>query len=180
MSRKNNKKSFSNNLETLFQDRMLEDNAQDTISMLENEDLDDDDHKDGEVAIPQKSKNKVSRKSFSSNLEQFFKASIDGVLDGVVTEVKRNIVGKGNKQAIGIDLLIKRTTTANINEEFVRTEDPNKQRVTFTIDAAKLEELKKIAKAKKQPLQQIIGELVADYVSNKYPVKKAPTKKNTK
>lgn len=181
MSRKNNKKSFSDNLETLFQDRMFEDNPQDTIAMLKNEDLDDHDNEVvGDLATKHKNKNKATRKSFSTNLEQFFKDSIEGVLDGVVTDVKRNIVGKGNKQAIGIDLLIKRTTTANVNEKFVKNEDSTKQRVTIILDAAKLEELKKIAKAKKQPLQQIIGELVADYVSNKYPDKKDSTKKKTK
>lgn len=172
MSRKKNKKSFSDNLEFLFQERLLDDNAQDNLSMIE------DNAKDDQAGQPLKKNNgrksggkttkkttKTNRKSFSSNLERFFKDSIEGVLDGVVTDVKRSVVGKGNKKAIGLDLLIQRTT-----EERVKTENGKKsnnsttKRVTVLLDKEKLEELKRIAKEEKRRLHQIIGELVNQYL----------------
>lgn len=173
MSRKNNKKkSFSDNLEFLFQERMLDDNAQDNLIMIEN---DKEDKKtkpiQGGAATKKattrkkrtKAKSKTNRKSFSNNLEQFFKNSIDGVLDGVVTDVKRNLVNKKKGKAIGIDLLIKRTTEDNLKNQTTKKESQTK-RVTVVLDTKKLEELKRIAKEEKRRLHQIIGELVAEYI----------------
>lgn len=163
MSRKNNKKSFSSNLEILFEERLLDDNAQDNISMLEGEVSNDD---FTTILDSKKTKNKTSRKSFSTNLEQFFKDSLDGVLDGLVPEVKRNIVGKGKKRAVGIDLLIKRTTDKDVNP-IINRPDAATKRITLTLDSDKLEELKRIAKLEKKQLQQIIGKLVADFINEK-------------
>jgi hypothetical protein len=174
MGRKNNKKkSFSDNLANLFQERMLDDNAQDNISMIENDSKSKKTIKTSTATAVAKKKttkkargkSKTTRKSFSNNLERFFKDSIDGVLDGVVTDVKRTLVNtkKGNRKAIGIDLLIKRTTEENVKDK------PNKQvtqtkRVTVVLDTEKLEELKRIAKEEKRRLHQIIGELVDEYI----------------
>lgn len=177
MGRKNNKKkSFSDNLANLFQERMIDDNAQDNLSMIENEAPDKKTTKTKGAATAAakkttkkttRSKSKTTRKSFSNNLERFFKDSIDGVLDGVVTDVKRSLVNtkKGNRKAIGIDLLIKRTTEENVKDK------PNKQttqtkRVTVVLDTEKLEELKRIAKEEKRRLHQIIGELVDEYIDD--------------
>lgn len=173
MGRKNNKKkSFSDNLANLFQERMLDDNAQDNISMIENDSEDKKTTKTKGAATAtakrkagKKSKAKATRKSFSNNLERFFKDSIDGVLDGVVTDVKRSLVNtqKGNRKAIGIDLLIKRTTEENVKDQPSKQSTQTK-RVTVVLDTEKLEELKRIAKEEKRRLHQIIGELVDEYI----------------
>lgn len=184
MSRKKNKKSFSDNLEILFQERMLDDNAQDNLSMIES---DKDSNKKGNkgkggatatktnkagTSSKKTKKGKTTRKSFSTNLEQFFKDSISGVLDGVVTEgvitgVKRNMVGKGKKRAIGLDLLIKRTTDENVKDKSTHSKSTATKRVTVLLDTEKLEELKRIAKLEKRRLHQIIDELVSEYIETK-------------
>lgn len=175
MGRKNNKKkSFSDNLANLFQERMLDDNAQDNISMIENDSKKKKTTKtkSSATAVAKKTttkkpkgKSKTTRKSFSNNLERFFKDSIDGVLDGVVTDVKRTLVNtkKGNRKAIGIDLLIKRTTEENVKDKPAK-EVTQTKRVTVVLDTEKLEELKRIAKEEKRRLHQIIGELVDEYI----------------
>jgi len=174
MGRKNNKKkSFSDNLANLFQERMLDDNAQDNISMIENDSKKKKTTKTKGAATAvakkttkkPKGKSKTTRKSFSNNLERFFKDSIDGVLDGVVTDIKRTLVNteKGNRKAIGIDLLIKRTTAENIKDKPAKLAAQTK-RVTVVLDTKKLEELKRIAKEEKRRLHQIIGELVDEYI----------------
>jgi len=175
MGRKNNKKkSFSDNLANLFQERMLDDNAQDNISMIENDSKNKKTTKKKGTATSaakktstKKSKRKpnTTRKSFSNNLERFFKDSIDGVLDGVVTDVKRGLINtqKGNRKAIGIDLLIKRTTKENVKDRPAKQVTQTK-RVTVVLDTEKLDELKRIAKEEKRRLHQIIGELVDEYI----------------
>ncbi len=164
MSRKKNKKSFSDNLELLFSERMLDDNAQDNIQMIENDKKSSKNKEKGATSARRKSGvNKSSRKSFSSNLEKFFKDSIEGVLDGVVTDVKPKIVGKGNKKAVGLDLLIRQTTKDNVNDKSNR-QKPQTKRVTVVLDTKKIDELKRIAKEEKLRLHQIIGELVKDYI----------------
>ncbi|MFK7798997.1 MAG: hypothetical protein AB8E82_16205 [Aureispira sp.] len=170
--KKTKKKSFSNNLELLFQERMMDDNAQDTLPLIETVEP---------TPIPQKTKNttptskkgrsksKTKRKSFSDNLERFFKDSLEGVLDGVVdgtvTDVKRSIVKKGNRKAIGLDLLIQRTTERVVEPEARKTNTATK-RVTVVLDSEKLDELKRIAKEEKRRLHQIIGDLVNEYLDN--------------
>ena len=173
---KKNKKSFSDNLEFLFQERMLDDNAQDNLSMIESEDNSSNKKKSKGATATSSTilkgrkgkKAKTHRKSFSNSLERFFKDSIDGVLDGVVTDVKRSIVGKGKKKAIGLDLLIQRTTEESIKDQNNKSrEKTTTKRVTVVLDTEKLEELKRIAKEEKRRLHQIIGELVAEYIDNK-------------
>lgn len=169
MSRKKNKKSFSDNLESLFQERMFEDNAQDNISMIESEkptQKKEPKKAKGKTAATAKGKAKTNRKSFSNNLERFFKDSMDGVLDGVVTDVKRRVVGSGKTKAIGLDLLIQRTTQKNTNETIEKVQ-PQTKRVTVILDTEKVDELKRIAREEKRRLHQIIGELVAEYIETK-------------
>ncbi len=178
MGRKNNKKkSFSDNLELLFQERMQDDNAQDTLSMI---DAPKEKVPPKKIKTPSNSKAKstkqsskpkakTKRKSFSSNLERFFKDSLEGVLDGVVdgkvTDVKRSIVNKGNRKAIGIDLLIQRTTERTKQPED-RKANTTTKRVTVVLDSEKLDELKRIAKEEKRRLHQIIGDLVNEYLDD--------------
>lgn len=173
--KKTKKKSFSDNLELLFQERMMDDNAQDTLPMIETTDAQDTPQKTNTTPSNKKnksskkgSKTKTKRKSFSDNLERFFKDSLEGVLDGVVegtvTDVKRSIVKKGNRKAIGLDLLIQRTTE-RVPEPEARKTNTATKRVTVVLDSEKLDELKKIAKEEKRRLHQIIGDLVNDYLS---------------
>ena len=135
MSKKKNKKSFSDNLELLFSERMQDDNAQDNLSMLEDTPAKKE---KGSTAAKTKAKAKKSgRKSFSSNLEQFFKASIDGVLDGVVTDVQSKIVkDKTNKRVVGLDLLIRQTTKDNnlVSGSDIKSKT---KRVTVVLDTKK-------------------------------------------
>jgi hypothetical protein len=164
MSKKKNKKSFSSNLELLFSERMEDDNAQDNLSMLE--DSPTKKEKGSTAAKRKTGAKKSTRKSFSSNLEQFFKASIDGVLDGVVTDVKSKILkDKTNKRVVGLDLLIRQTTKG---EHLATTEKlkPKTKRVTVVLDTKKIDELKRIAKEEKLRLHQIIGSLVKEYIDD--------------
>lgn len=169
--KKTKKKSFSDNLELLFQERMMDDNAQDTLPMIETTDAQNTPRKtktSTSKSTKKGSKPKNKRKSFSDNLERFFKDSLEGVLDGVVegtvTDVKRSIVKKGNRKAIGLDLLIQRTTE-RVPEPEARKNNTATKRVTVVLDSEKLDELKKIAKEEKRRLHQIIGDLVNDYLS---------------
>lgn len=162
MSKKKNKKSFSDNLELLFSERMQDDNAQDNLSMLE--DSPSQKEKGSTAAKTNAKVKKSTRKSFSSNLEQFFKASIDGVLDGVVTDVQGKIVkDKTSKRIVGLDLLIRQTTKDN-NPDLGSDIKSKTKRVTVVLDTKKIEELKRIAKLEKLRLHQIIGNLVKDYI----------------
>jgi len=161
MGRKRNKKSFSDNLELIFQERLEDDDARDELVLPT-----------AKKKTPPKKKtsrkSKNNRKSFSSNLEQFFKDNIEGILDDVldneIADTKRELLDKdkGNRKPVGLDLLIKRTREAVPEAQ----PKPNKttKRVTVVLDAQKLDALKRIAKEEKRRLQQIIGELVNDYL----------------
>ena len=164
MSKKKNKKSFSSNLELLFSERMEDDNAQDNLSMLE--DSPPKKEKGSTAAKRKTTAKKSTRKSFSSNLEQFFKASIDGVLDGVVTDVTSKIIkDKTNKRVVGLDLLIRQTTKGE-HLETTEKPKPKTKRVTVVLDTKKIDELKRIAKEEKLRLHQIIGSLVKEYIDD--------------
>lgn len=161
MGRKRNKKSFSDNLELIFQERLEEEDARDELVLPPAK---------KKTAVKKKTarKSKSKRKSFSNNLEQFFKDNIEGILDDVldndVVDTKRELLDqdKGNRKPVGLDLLIKRTTEA-VPEAQPKANKTTK-RVTVVLDAKKLDALKRIAKEEKRRLQQIIGELVNDYV----------------
>jgi len=168
MGRKKNKKSFSSNLESLFEQRLLEDNAQDKPSMFKKEKKKKDkkaQEKGNTAAKAKKKKRKSKRKSFSKNLESFFKESLDGVMDGVVTEVKRRNIKKGNKKGVGLDLLIKRTTAKNVSDsQQPKISKTQTKRVTVVLDTQKIEELKKIAKQQKRPLYKLVAEVVEEFL----------------
>lgn len=161
MGRKRNKKSFSDNLELVFQERLEENDARDELILPAAKKKPTEKRKSSR-------KSKSKRKSFSSNLEQFFKDNIEGILDDVldndVVDTKRELLDqdKGNRKPVGLDLLIKRTTEA-VPEAQPKANKTTK-RVTVVLDAHKLDALKRIAKEEKRRLQQIIGELVNDYL----------------
>jgi hypothetical protein len=190
---KNNKKSFSDNLASIFAHTLNEDNQQDNPKFLSKS------NEEEEMLIAvlegpseEKEKNvqkKVHRKSFSEGLESFFKDSIEEVIgDGTVTEVKRGVSKKGNKRVVGIEVLLQSTLFKDFekdlqqsNERFQKT-----KRVTFVLDTDKVELLKNKARVEKKEMRQIVSSLIEDYliaegiIKVKEPSKKTTTKKEGK
>ena len=164
MGRKNNKKSFSSNLELLFQERLEEEDGQNGLFITADVVTP---AKEAAVA-PKKKARSNKRKSLSNNLERFFKDNIEGILEDVldseVADTKRQLSGqeKRPRKPVGLDLLIKRTTEA-VPEAQPKANKTTK-RVTVVLDAQKLDALKRVAKEEKRRLQQIISELVSDYL----------------
>ncbi|MCP4443029.1 MAG: hypothetical protein GY810_29335 [Aureispira sp.] len=173
--RKNNKKSFSDGLESVFEHTLFEDNLQDNPSMFAGEQSSEPTTKgkkskktkSSKGAKGSNSKDKKSyRKSFSTDLESFFKESIEDAMEGMVTEIKRNIVKKSNnKRAIGIDVLLRRTTDTT-PEDKLPTAKPNTKRITFVLETEQIDQFKAIAKEKKKRLKQIIAKLIDEYIDD--------------
>lgn len=169
---KNNKKSFSDNLSSIFAHTLNEDNKQDNPKFL-SKSLNESEV----VAVldnneEEKEKNvqkKAHRKSFSEGLESFFKDSIEEVIgDGTtVTEVKRGVAKKGNKRVIGIEVLLQSTLFKDFEKEFEQDPKeryPKTKRVTFVLDTDKVELLKNIARNEKKEMRQIVSNLIEDYL----------------
>ncbi len=186
---KNNKKSFSDSLSSIFAHTLNEDNKQDNPKFLSKP-------FDVEVAVAvlehpkeEKEKNvqkKAHRKSFSEGLESFFKDSIEEVIgDGTtVTEVKRGVAKKGNKRVIGIEVLLQSTLFKDFEKEL---ENDHKdrysktKRVTFVLDTDKLELLKNIARTEKKEMHHIVSGLIEEYLkANGIPTKKDKKKSVSK
>lgn len=169
MAQKKNKKSFSSNLDSLFGQRLFEDNAQDQPAMFDETIEEEKESKKSQkknkksTKSTSKAKKKSTRKSFSNNLEQFFKESLDGIMEGVITDVKRKDLEKKGKRAVGLDLLIKRTTQAGVEEQREAIK-PMTKRVTVVLDSTKIDTLKEIAKSQKMPLRKLMAELVEDFL----------------
>ncbi len=156
MARRKNKKSFADNLDLLFEQRLVEDNAQDKPAMF--------DAKETSNAPKAKTKSKKSkRKSFSSNLDQLFKGSLDGIMAGDISPSKQKDLEKVGKKAVGIDLLIRRTTASTVENKTIAPK-PLTKRVTVVLDTSKIETLKRIAKEQKRPLRKLMAELVENFL----------------
>ena len=168
---KNNKKSFSDNLSSIFAHTLNTDNQQDNPKFL-SKSFDEE----KQVAVldspdEEKEKNaqkKVHRKSFSEGLESFFKDSIEEVIgDGTtVTEVKRGVSKKGNKRVVGIEVLLQSTLFKDFEKDFERPNEryPKTKRVTFVLDTDKVELLKNKARNEKKEVRQILTSLIEDYL----------------
>ncbi|MCH2042779.1 MAG: hypothetical protein MK212_01450 [Saprospiraceae bacterium] len=158
--RKKNKKSFADGLDMLFT-QTLEDNLQDNPSMLDVEQPSPKKKIRTKKSTPTKSR-KTNRKSFSTDLELFFKESIESNIDGAeVTEIKRNIIKDNkNRKAIGIDVLIQRTAQPTKAEPV----KPTTKRVTFVLDKSKIEGLKTVARSQKKYMKNIISDLIEEYL----------------
>jgi len=165
---KRNKKSFSTDLESLFEHTLYEDNAQDNPSVLTVE---------KEEKSTQKSKQKTSkkrkssRKSFADNLESFFKESIESSFgkDGTsVAEVKRGVVqNKDGEKAVGIELLLKRTVPESPEEKETNGSRKAKQktrRLTVVLNSKKIDQFKTIARQENKPMRQILDKLIEAYI----------------
>jgi len=187
---KNNKKSFSDNLSNIMEYTLNEDNKRDNpkfLSKPEEKKVKKELLKE-EKEDDKNDKKKVHRKSFSEGLESFFKESIEeaiGYSGATVTEVKRGVVKKGNQRAIGIEVLLQRTLFKEFEDEFegdTQERYPRTKRITFVLDAEKVELLKNIAKKEKKEMRQIISKLIEEYLKEDkievQPTKvKAPRKK---
>jgi predicted DNA-binding ribbon-helix-helix protein len=84
-------------------------------------------------------------------------------MEGVITDVKRKDLEKKGKRAVGLDLLIKRTTKAG-SEEKQEPIKPMTKRVTVVLDSSKIDTLKEIAKSQKRPLRKLMAELVEEFL----------------
>ena len=164
-NQKKNKKSFTDGLEMLF-NQTLNDNLKDKPSVLE--------VKRSKSRKQSKSKTKGatasnrgrkrSRKSFSTNLEVFFRENPESNTENTgLTEPKGNTSEENKgRQTIGVDVLIHRTTQAS-KEEPVKT---NTRRVTFVLDKSKIEELKILARSQNKYMKTIISDLIEQYLKN--------------
>jgi hypothetical protein len=165
---KNNKKSFSDNLSSIFAHTLNEDNKQDNHKFLsksfdEAELIAVLDHPEEEKE--KNTQKKAYRKSFSEGLESFFKDSIEEVIgDGTtVTEVKRGVAKKGNKRVIGIEVLLQSTLFKDFEKDFDQS-SPKTKRVTFVLDTDKVELLKNLARKEKKEMRQIVSGLIEEYL----------------
>ena len=163
---KQNKKSFSDNLESLMEYNLYEDNLQDNPSIFEID-------KTEKVVVEEEkveklsTKKKTGRKSFSDGLESFFKESIEEAIgDSTVTEMKRGVVKKGKKKAIGIEILLQRTMFEN-QKDGDDDKNTSTRRITFVIETEKADLLKNIARKEKKHIKQIVGKLVEEYLKEK-------------
>ena len=152
MSNKKNNKTFKDNMFSIFEHGMNEDNAKDHISALDNK------KESGSTARKKAPKKKSSRKSFASNLEQLFSESLgQDVVDNSAKEIELN-----DKKAVGIDLLIKSTTSGGQSgREQLK---PKTRRVTVVINVEKIEEFKKIAKSESSTMSKVLRELIDGYI----------------
>lgn len=162
---KNNKKSFSSNLESLFEQTLYEDNLQDNPSVLITEESEKKTTKNSKRKKKTTKKKKSNRKSFSDGLESFFKESIEDIMgeDTTVAEVKRGVVKQGKKKAIGIELLLQRTVKGV--EKAPRNKSTKTKRVTFVLDAQKIDQLKSVARKEKKHMRQIVDALIEEFLS---------------
>jgi retron-type reverse transcriptase len=164
---KNNKKSFSSNLESLFEQTLYEDNLQDNPSVLITEEKDQEEKKTTKKSKKTTTKKKSNRKSFSDGLESFFKESIEDLMgeDTKVAEVKRGIIKQGKKKAIGIELLLQRTVEGI--EKAPKAKQSKTKRVTFVLDAQKIDQLKSVARKEKKHMRQIVDALIEEFLNEK-------------
>jgi hypothetical protein len=171
---KNNKKSFSDNLSTIFEYTLNEDNNQDNPRFLNKSEekvtIKEIPLEEVEEVNDKGDKKKVQRKSFSLGLESFFKDSIEEVIGSSTTAsaVKNGQVKKGSQRAIGIEILLQRTLFNEFEQESL---EPRTKRITFVLDIEKVELLKTIAKKEKKEMRQIISKMIEEYMKEDEPKK---------
>ena len=158
---KNTKKSFSDNLSNILEYTLNEDNKQDNPTFLTKVDIKESVKLESVTLEDEKEKaekRKINRKSFSEE---------EVIGDSTVSEVKRGIVKKGNKKAVGIEILLQRTLFKDTfqEEEEEREKFPKTKRITFVLDIEKVEMLKNAARKEKKQMRQIVGKLIEEYLT---------------
>lgn len=173
MKPKKGKKTFSDGLEEILHHTLFEDNLQDRptiFGITEANPLPTSEKKPATVSVvaptaaqtnPPKPPKGRHQKSFADNLEDFFKDSLDEVFDGQIATIKRSIIRKTDRPSIGIDVLLQKT--------LVEEDEPNlnTQRLTFVLDAQKIERLKQIARQQKKQINEVVMELIEMYLEKR-------------
>jgi hypothetical protein len=177
---KKGKKTFSEGLGELLHHTLYEDNLHDRPSMLIFDEpteefieklmaVEDNPTKtDSSKTSSSKQRDKKKNKSFTNQLEDFFNDSVEEGSVGRITSVKRNITRDQSRPTVGIDVLLQRTL---VEEEQL---PESTQRVTFVLDAEKVEKLKLIARRDNKQLNEVVLELIELYLSSR-PNSNAPT-----
>jgi hypothetical protein len=168
---KKSKKTFSDGLEEILHHTLFEDNLHDKPSMFELVQQPIILHPPANIITVDVSKTIKPKKSksFSENLEDFFKESLDEGFDSSIVSIKRNISRKDERPTIGIDVLLQKTL---IDDEQTPA---HLQRVTFVLDTPRMEQLKTIARQEQKPLNAVLLELVELYIANRPTIQEKTT-----
>jgi len=121
-----------------------------------------------EVKVVTKPKAKKTRKrgskNFTSDLDSLFEDTLESAIEETKTEYQQgNKPDKKRKQrrpVSGLDALIRRTLESGESE----VSYDKRKRVTFVFEKSKVEKLKRIAKAQKVYLKDILGDIVQEYL----------------
>jgi len=119
------------------------------------------------VVSKPKAKRKRSSKNFTSDLDSLFEDSLQETIEETRTEYREKVSKKSSKKrkqrrpVSGLDALIRRTLEGSEAE----VSYDKRKRVTFVFEKSKVEKLKRIAKAEKVYLKDILGDLVKEYLS---------------
>lgn len=159
------KKKFKAGLESLFGDTGGEDQLPGIRPLLEKEKT-----KSKTATISGKRPRRRSSKNFTSDLEGLFHSALDKeyketIESNPTTKRDRRVKKRSERPVIGIDALIRRTSSENREEVGVST--PLKKRVTFTLEKKKIEQLKSIAKSKKAYLKDIVDDIISSYLNER-------------
>ncbi len=159
------KKKFKAGLESLFSDTGADDQLPGIRPLLVEEEARES------LDTRQTRRKKRSSKNFTSDLEGLFHNALDkeykepvkkpSFTNGRDTKIKK----RSERPVIGIDALIRRTSTEN-REDF-KSSSPLKKRVTFSLEKKKIEKLKDIAKSKKAYLKDIVDDIISQYLDER-------------
>lgn len=118
------------------------------------------------VVSKTKSKKGRSSKNFTSDLDSLFEDTFKETIEETRTDYNEKTTAKSEKKrkqrrpVSGLDALIRRTLEGSESE----VSYDKRKRVTFVFEKAKVEKLKRIAKAEKVYLKDILGDIVKDYL----------------
>lgn len=164
------KKKFKAGLESLFGETEGDDLLPGIRPLLAEE---KDKPKSKKSAISGKRPKRRSSKNFTSDLEGLFHSALDKEFEEFkdTTENKvnskrdRRVKKRSERPVIGIDALIRRTSSENRAD--LGSSTPLKKRVTFTLERKKIDQLKSIAKSKKAYLKDIVDDIISRYLNER-------------
>ncbi len=161
------KKKFKAGLESLFGNTEGEDQLPGIRPLLVEE---KEKTKSKTATLSGKRPRRRSSKNFTSDLEGLFHSALDKeykekVENNPTTKRDRRVKKRSERPVIGIDALIRRTSSENKAELEVGT--PMKKRVTFTLEKKKIEQLKSIAKSKKAYLKDVVDDIISQYLNER-------------
>lgn len=161
------KKKFKAGLESLFGDTGGEDQLPGIRPLLVEE---KEKAKSKKNTLRGKKPRRRSSKNFTSDLEGLFHSALDkeykeSIENNPTTKRDRRVKKRSERPVIGIDALIRRTSSENRDDIGIST--PMKKRVTFTLEKKKIEQLKSIAKSKKAYLKDIVDDIISRYLNER-------------